>query len=121
MRAGPRLAPRQRVEAMPYRHSHELVPCRMELDLVDAVAEAVVGAQLRRVGVGLEAPVDRLLRAGERAEVADQLLSPGGALTLERLAQGRVGFEQVVVDERRRLVGAHRSKSIIRFRGLPRR
>jgi len=35
----------------------------MELDLVDAVAESVVRAELRRVGVGLEAPADGLLGA----------------------------------------------------------
>jgi len=29
---------------------------------------------------------------------------PAGALALERLTQRRVGFEEVVVDERRRLV-----------------
>src|SRR5579859_2321770 len=76
----------------------------MELHLVDAVAEAVVGAQLRRVGVGLKAPPDRLLGAREVAKVGDEVLRPGRALSLHRLAQGPVGLEQVVVDERWRLV-----------------
>jgi hypothetical protein len=30
----------------------------MELDLVDAITEAIVGTKLGWVGVGLEAPVD---------------------------------------------------------------
>ena len=76
----------------------------MELDLVDAVAEAIVRAQLRRVGVGLESPVDRLLGAGQRSEVVHEVMGPRSALAFERLAQRRVGFEEVVVDERRRLV-----------------
>ena len=39
MGAGPRHAPRQRVKAMTDRDLHELVPRRMELHLIDAVAE----------------------------------------------------------------------------------
>jgi hypothetical protein len=86
------------------RDLHQLVPRRVELDLVDSFAEAVVSAQPRRVRVGLEAPVDGLLRAGERAEVADQVVGPACALALEGFAQRCVRFEEVVVDERRRLV-----------------
>ena len=37
----------------------------MKLDLVDALAEPIVSAKPRRVGVGLEAPIDGLLRAGQ--------------------------------------------------------
>jgi len=70
----------------------------MELHLVDAVAEAVVRAELRRIGVGLEAPADRLLGAGQPAQLANALLRPRGALSLERLPQRPVGLEQVVVD-----------------------
>ena len=76
----------------------------MEIDLVDAVAEPIVSAQLRRVGVGLEAPADRLLGAGQPAQLAKAVLRPRGALSLKRLLQWPVGLEQVVVDERRRLV-----------------
>src|SRR5207247_2937451 len=54
-----------------------------------------------------KSPVDRLLRAGQRSQLIDQVMRPGGAFALERLTQRRVGFEQVVVDERRRLVVTH--------------
>src|SRR5260370_14067238 len=105
MRARARLAPRQSMEAVADGDLHESVPCRMELRLIDAVAEAVVGVELGRVGVRLKAPGDRLLSAGEPSELVDGVLRPRATLTLERLAQGRVGVEEVVADERRRLVG----------------
>src|SRR5207245_11500646 len=78
----------------------------VELDLVDAVAEAVVGAQPGWIGVGLESPIDRLLGAGQRSEVVDQVVRPRRTLAFERLAQRRVRLEEVVVDKRRRLVHA---------------
>jgi len=79
----------------------------MELDLVDTVAEPIVSSQHRWVCVGLEAPVDRLLRAREAAKVGHHVLGPRGAFPLERFAQRRVGLEEVVVDQGRRLVEAH--------------
>ena len=92
------------MQAMTHRDLHQLVPGRVEIDLVDAVAEPIVSAQPRRVRVGGETPFDRLFRAGQRAQLADQPLRPRSALALERLAQRAVGLEQVVADERRRLV-----------------
>ena len=40
----PRLAPGQRMQAMTHRDLHQLVPGRVEIDLVDAVAEPIVSA-----------------------------------------------------------------------------
>src|ERR1700730_2038388 len=99
-----RLAPWKRMEPVADRNFHQPVPGWMELDLVDPVAETIVRAQHRRVGVGLEAPVDRLLRTRKTAQLANHVLGPRPSFPLERLAQRRVGFEQVVVDERWRLV-----------------
>src|SRR5207245_9150618 len=106
LRARTRFEPRQRVPAMAHRALHQLVPRGMKLDLVDAVAEPVVSAEPRRVGVGLEAPVDRLLRAGQPSELVHEVVRPRGALTLERFAQRCIGLDEVVADERRWLVGA---------------
>ena len=99
MGARPRIAPGQRMEAVTDRDLHQLVPGRMKIDLVDAVAEPVVSAQPRGVGVGLETPSDRLFGAGQRTQLADEVLSPRSALALERLAQRAVGVEQVVAGE----------------------
>ena len=60
--AGLGLAPGQRVQPVRRSRPHQLVPGRMELDLVDAVPVAVVGAQHGRVLVRLDAPADRLRR-----------------------------------------------------------
>ena len=87
------------------RHAQQLVPGGVELDLVDAVAVAVVGAELRRVLVGEGAEALGALAAGQRADRGDPLLGPVGALAAHRLDQRPVGLEEVVVDQRRRLVG----------------
>jgi hypothetical protein len=58
----------------------------VEINLVDPLAEAIVRTQLRRIGVRLEAPVDRLLGSGEPAKISNPVLSPGRAFPLERLA-----------------------------------
>jgi hypothetical protein len=92
------LPPRQRVKPVPDRDLHKSVPRGVKLDLVDPVAEPVVGAKLRRVRIGLEAPVDRLLRAGQVPEVVDEVMGPARAFPLQRLAQRSVSLEQVVID-----------------------
>ena len=63
------------------------MPGGVEVDLVDPVAEAVVGAQPRRVLVRLEAPADRPRRAGEGADLAHPVLGPLAALAAQRLDQ----------------------------------
>src|SRR5258708_16695900 len=88
-------------------------PGGVELALVDPVAESIVGVELRRVGVGLETPVDSLLGARQAAQVLNHVLGPGRALSLERFAQRGVGLEEVVIDERRRLV-VHRVQATAR-------
>src|SRR5712692_6606965 len=87
------LPPRQGVQAVADRDLHESVPRGVKLDLVDPVAEPVVGAKLRRVRIGLEAPVDRLLRAGEAPQVVHYVVRPASAFPLERFAQRGVRFE----------------------------
>src|SRR2546423_5119120 len=79
------------------------MPGRMEIDLVDAVAEAVVSAEHRHVLVGLLAPAQRFA-AHLLAEAAHALLCPSAALAAERLDQHAVVIEQVVALEWRRLV-----------------
>ena len=76
VRARARFAPRQCVQAVTDRDLHQLVPRGMKLDLIDALAEPVVCAQARQVGVGLEAPVDGLLRAGELAQLVHEAVCP---------------------------------------------
>jgi hypothetical protein len=75
----------------------------MELDLVDPRPEAVVRAQARRILVREAAPIERLARE-ERAERRRAICSPAGAFPVERFDKSRVLEEEVVVDERGRLV-----------------
>nr|BFE71186.1 hypothetical protein GCM10020092_044870 [Actinoplanes digitatis] len=103
MRAGPPVRPRRRGQALADCHLHEPVPGGVELDLVDAVAVAVVGDQARLVPVGLLGPALRLGAAAELAEPVQVVGRPAGALAGDPFEQGGVGGD-VVADQRRRLV-----------------
>ena len=104
VRAGPVVGPRRRVQAVADGDAHQLVVGRVVLDLVDAVAGAVVCAQDRTMAIGELAPPLRLLRAGQRAELGDLVEAPLPALADQRLDQHRRGGG-VVILERRSLVG----------------
>jgi hypothetical protein len=92
------------VEFVLDRDRHQLVPGRVEVDGVDAVPVAVVGLQPRRVLVCLRAERLQPLAAGQGPDRGDPLLVPIGALTPHGLDQHPVRSEDVVVDQRRRLV-----------------
>ena len=98
------VGPRRGVQAVADRDLHQLVVGGVVLDLVDAVAVAVVGAQDRLVAVGQLAPALRLRAAGERPEFGDLVEAPLPALADQRLGQDRRGG-RVVVLQLRDLVG----------------
>ena len=111
VRTGLRISPRQRVDLALDRLAQAPVPRRVELDLVDAVAVAVVRAQARLVALGALGVLDRLDAARQLARVAQPVDAPAAALALERLAQRQVGIEDVVGRDRRRLVRGRREWS----------
>ena len=80
------------------------MPCGVKLDLVDAVAMAVVGAQHRWERVCLGCPVRRLRRAGETSQRMKSRQRCCSAKPLDRINQCRIAAEDVVVDEGPRLV-----------------
>ena len=86
------------------------MPGRVELDLIDAVAEAVVGDQPRLVALGAAAVRLRLGRAGDEARLADTIERPARALTLQRLLQRGIERQQVDVLERDGLVEVAQSR-----------
>src|SRR4029450_3198920 len=83
--------------------AQQLVPRGGELDLVDAVPEAVVGAEDGRVRVGGGTP-DHRLTAGLDAEALQAVPCPAGAVSVERVGEDTVAREEVVPLERRWLV-----------------
>ena len=89
MGARPVVGPRRGVQAVTDRHRHELVVGGVVLDLVDAVAVAVVGVQDRLIAVGQLAPALRLRAAGECAELGDLVEAPLTALADQRLGEHR--------------------------------
>ena len=100
---GARVAPGRSMQRVLDAEPEQLVPGGVELDLVDPVAEAVVGAQLRRVLVREPSPFERLA-AEQLAEPAQRLVRPAGALARDRLDERPVLAVEVVALERRRLV-----------------
>src|SRR6267378_8196029 len=76
----------------------------MKIDFVDPVAESVVRTEARRILVRFESKADRLAggrRPGERAHLGP---GPRGPFPLQRLVQGGVAGERIVVLEGGRLV-----------------
>jgi hypothetical protein len=68
VRPGPAVGPRRTGQPGTHGHVQQRVPGRMEVNLIDAVPEPVVGTQHRRVPVGHVAPALRLLAAGQLAQ-----------------------------------------------------
>ena len=93
------------MQAGAQRDSHQFVPGRMEVHLVEPVAVAVERAQNRRVFVGIETKLHRLRLAERGAERGEPFLRPTRLLALDRFAQHGVACEQIIRLERRRLVG----------------
>jgi len=86
VRAGARITPGRRVHAVAHAELEQRVPCGMKLDVVDPVAEAVVGAQHGRVLVRKPAPLERLT-SELVAEREQRVLGPVGTLALNALEQ----------------------------------
>src|SRR5215212_8594850 len=87
--SGAPLGPWKRVQTVLDAELDQRVPRRVELHLVDALAEAVVGPKPRRVLVREPAPFERLA-AQLVAERPAALLGPAAALAMERLDQRTV-------------------------------
>ena len=99
VRAGPGIGPGRRVHAVLDRGLHQRVVRGMKRHQVDAVAEAVVGVELRRESIGEHAELEVVGRPGELAERGQIVVRPGRALAPHRFLQRGVLQVQVVVDE----------------------
>ena len=99
-----RVAPGKRVDLALDRLAQAPVPGRIEFDLVDPVAVAVVRAQDRLVALGPLGVGQRLGGAGQLAGIAQAVHAPAAALALDRFAQRQVRLEHVVGHQRRRLI-----------------
>jgi hypothetical protein len=101
------------VHAVLHPERKEGMPRGVELDLVDPLAEPVVGAKRRRVLVR-EATELEWLAAAEPTERPARLHRPRATLPLERLDERPILGEEVVARERRRLVrGVERGAQIV--------
>jgi hypothetical protein len=87
------------------RRRHQQVPGGVEGDLVEPAAVTVVGAQLRRVRVGLDGPTLDLSGAGKHTKFVQPGERCSGSVAACRFNQRVVVGEDVSVDQRWRLVG----------------
>ncbi len=104
MRALTLLAPGQAGYPALDRAPQQPVPTRVELDGVDAVAEAIMRVEHRHVALGPARVLARLDAAGHGAGLAHAIKPPVAALAHERLLQHEVDLEQVDRLQRRRLI-----------------
>jgi hypothetical protein len=104
VRAALGLGPGEVVEAILDGMLHQLMPGGVEVHLVDAMAEAVVGAEDWRILVGLEAGADQRLGAQQLSEFFEARPGPGGSFAIEGAGQSRVGGEEIVILESRGLI-----------------
>src|SRR5437016_2977371 len=95
MTAGLVRAPGQAVDLPLDRSAQQPVPGGIELDLVDPVAVAVVGAQDRQVALGPARVLASLRAAGRAAGLPSPVHPPLSALAGQRLLQGQIHLEVV--------------------------
>src|SRR5690349_21063252 len=79
------------------------MPSRMKLDLVDAVPEAVVRAEHRRIAIRLLSRLEGLA-SDPLPEPTHAVLGGGSAFAVERLGKDAVGVVEIVAFEQRGLI-----------------
>ncbi len=77
------------------RAAQQPVPRRVQLDLVDPVAEPIVGTEERLVALRAARVLACLGAAGHPARLPGAVDAPAAALALERLTQWQIDLEQV--------------------------
>ncbi len=92
------------MRAVADRQRHQPVPRRVELDLVDAVAEAVVAPELWKVAIGVARQLGDASARNGFAGLGQKSVGPGDLLAAGDLGQQAIAGEGVVAGERRRLV-----------------
>ena len=83
---------------------HQVVPGRMKIDAVDAIAEAVVGTKLGQVAIGLAGELLHLRGADRAPGIVEFLLGPLRIEGAHDALQKRVGAIDIIVGKRGRLV-----------------
>jgi hypothetical protein len=108
MRIWPGILPWRTGEAGSQSRSHQFVPGGMKANLIDALAESIVGAKLRRVFVCIEAERERFGAARQLAQGDKFVRDVGRGFSQHRLRQRAIGAEDVVIFEGGGLIIAHR-------------
>ena len=104
MGAGARIGPGTGMHTVLEQHTEQRMPSRVKDDFVAAIAVAIERFQLRRIGIGEKTKLDRLGIAAALAERVQVFDRPARALARDTLTQRRVGGEEIIARERRRLV-----------------
>ena len=105
LRAGAGLGPRRAVLAFTHCRGHQQMPCRIEDDLVDSVAEPIVRLKLRPESVGTRGERIGFGAAHHRAPGFQPLLCPRRAFALGGASQRSISQVQIAPFKRRGLIG----------------
>src|SRR6266478_4363120 len=95
LRPGAWLLPRRAMLAFAHRQRHQFVPCRIEGNFVETIAEAIVRVELGSVAVGARGERMGLAAAEHLAPGAEPLVRPARTLTRDGILQRSVGEEEV--------------------------
>src|SRR5258708_38601094 len=102
----PRLlfAPRQGMRPCIDGGAHQIMPCRVKRDFVDALTAPVMRMQHGRHRIGIEAPLNGLFAPRNFCKCCNMIYYHKSAFASHALDERHVLLKQVVVDERRNLV-----------------
>src|SRR6266851_128655 len=102
----PRLlfAPRQGMCPRIDGGAHQIMPCRVKRDFVNALTAPVMRMQHGSHHIGIEAPLNGLFAPRNLSKRGNMICYPPGAFASHALDERHVLLKQVVVDERRNLV-----------------
>src|SRR5258708_11511707 len=102
----PRLlfAPRQGMRPCIDGGAHQIMPCGVKRDFVDALTAPVMCMQHGSHRIGIEAPLNGLFAPRNFSKCGNMICYPSSAFASHALNQRRVLHKHVVVDNRRNLV-----------------
>jgi hypothetical protein len=87
-----------------HANSQQLVPRRMKLNLIHAVAKAIVSVQCGRMTVRQFTQAQGCSASHQRAEFSDRTFGPIATFASHCISQRNVIGKEIVIFERRRLI-----------------
>src|SRR5260370_24676867 len=104
VRDGLLCAPREGMRPCIDGGAHQIMPCRVKRDFVDALTAPVMRMQHGSHRIGIEAPLNGLFAPRNFSKCGNMICYPSSAFASHALDERHVLLKQVVVDDRTNLV-----------------